>query len=340
MSEKNRNKTLKGPLRLVADLLNGRTHTRASAAKLLGVKPATAYRQMSAIVSTLAGMTWDESSSPKRLAFDRRLLSSPPGYAAAAAACFGLSLSSLFNGAHQESGMRSAFQYVLAQSRRNKVFCDIERKFTFVRRGGESALPENSGLLDDLCDAVIHSKTITMKYAHFDGAVETLEIRPYSLSIYDHQIYVIAERDKGEPYPFRFSRIRSISDQDGESFTYPSKAEYDPRQVFSDSFGIFLDPKNNVADVAIKLSSRWRIHAMSHCWHHSQRVEILPTGEVIVKMRVRTCPELTAWVLSFADDAEVVAPKSLQQEVQRRLSAAYAKIDQGQVPGSETGVSL
>jgi predicted DNA-binding transcriptional regulator YafY len=43
-------------------------------------------------------------------------------------------------------------------------------------------------------------------------------------------------------------------------------------------------------------------------------------------MRVRVCPEVIAWVLSFGAEAQVVSPPSLRQEVAKRvgeLARAY-----------------
>lgn len=312
-------------LRLVADLLKGRRHDRRTAAALLDVAEPAAFRQLTAIAKNLPGMVWDTSVSPQALAFDRTKLSNPPEFPAAVAACFGLSLAPLFDGAHQESGMRQAFEYVLGESRRRKVFQDIDRKFTFVRRGGEIALPQRSKELDDLIDDVVHSRTVKMTYRHFGGEVENVTVRPLSLCIYDHQLYLVAESDDRGRYPFRFSRIEAIDEADGEAFVYPPKAEYDAEQLFADSFGVFVNQRIAVENVVVRLAPRWATHARSHRWHLSQRVEILASGEVIVRLCVRVCPELKAWIRSFGPDAVVVEPTELREAIAADFRAAVSK---------------
>ena len=328
--EESRNESTRRPLRLAADLLSGKVHSRVSAAKLLGIGETAAYRQLGVIAEELPGMAWDDATSPRSLSFDRTKLANPPDYLAAVAACFGLSLAPLFEGAHQEGGMRRAFNYVLGQSRRRKVFRDIERKFTFLRGGGESALPERSGLLDDLVEAVLKSTTIRFQYRNFQGEVYEQVAKPLSLGVYDHQLYLLAETDKGTRRPFRFSRIELLDESYGVAFDYPGKAEYDPRQLFADSFGVFVGAGGGVEDVSVKLARKWLTHARSHRWHHSQRVEVLDSGAVMVNLRVRVCPELQAWVLGFGAEAEVMSPDHLRNDVAEQLrlgSDQYRPLD-------------
>jgi hypothetical protein len=115
-------------------------------------------------------------------------------------------------------------------------------------------------------------------------------------------------------------RIRSVDVLD-DSFAYPSRNEYDPEQVFRDSFGIFLDLP--VHDVELRLHRQWAVYAQSHRWHDSQTVEVAG-DHVRVRMRVRVCPELEAWILGFGEDAEVVAPAVLRAKIAKRAAGLSA----------------
>jgi proteasome accessory factor B len=138
--------------------------------------------------------------------------------------------------------------------------------------------------------------------------------------VHDHQLYVVGRDDRGELHPYRFSRIRSVDVLD-ETFDYPGRTEYDPEQVFRDSFGIFLDLP--VHDVMLRLHKQWTTYAQSHRWHDSQKVEVAP-DHVIVRMRVRVCPELEAWILGFGEEAEVLAPAVLRAKIAKRVTALAA----------------
>src|SRR5262249_38204595 len=160
--------------------------------------------------------------------------------------------------------------------------------FWFLRRGGEVALLDRSPLLDEVIEAVLHHRVLSLEYTRFTGASQHLRLDPLSIVVHDHQLYVVARDERGGLHPYRFARIRGAEALD-DPFEYPSRSEYNPEQVFRDSFGIFLDKP--VQDVALKLHKQWTTYAQSHRWHDSQRVEVAP-DHVVVRIRVRVCPEL------------------------------------------------
>ena len=211
--------------------------------------------------------------------------------------------------------MRRAFDYVLGQSRRRKAFKDIDCKFSFIFRGGEIALPQNSEILDELIDAVLNSRSASITYRHFDGSTEQVTLHPLSLCIYDHQLYLVGETEDGRRHPYRFSRVVKVHDVKAVEFNYPPKSHYDAEQFFGDSFGVFVDPSLPVEEICLKLNARWITFASSHRWHRTQRIEQLDTGEVLVWIRARVCPEVIAWALGFGPEAVVLEPQSLRAKV-------------------------
>jgi proteasome accessory factor B len=225
---------------------------------------------------------------------------------------------------------------IIGRTRRRAVFKDIDRKFWFLRRGGEQALLDRAPLLDEVIEAVLHHRVISIEYVRFGGDVQALRIEPLSVVVHDHQLYVIgrtrgariqgAEERRPVLHPYRFSRLRSV-DVLETTFKYPSRLEYDPEHVFRDSFGVFLD--RPVENVVLRLKTRWSTYAATHRWHESQVVHARRDG-VEVRLRVGLCPELEAWILGFGEQAEVLAPKELRERVRLRLAAAsdpYAKGD-------------
>jgi proteasome accessory factor B len=198
------------------------------------------------------------------------------------------------------------------------VFRDIDRKFWFLRRGGEVALLDRSPLLDEVIEAVLRHQVLSARYTRFDGTAEHLRLEPLSIVVHDHQLYVVARDAAGALHPYRFSRFQQVDVLD-DVFEYPARTEYDPAQVFPDSFGVFLD--RPVRDVELKLGQRWMTYAQTHRWHDSQTVRV-ERDHVVVRMRVRLCPELEAWLLGFGEDAEVVAPAELRTRIAKRVGEA------------------
>jgi predicted DNA-binding transcriptional regulator YafY len=331
-SESQRSASIDRHLLLVADLLRGVAHDRHSLAKRLGVQPAMADRLIKAAVQSLPGVSEQREGRHRRIRLRLASLTPAPTYPTAVAACFGASLWPLFQGSSYQLGIRHALAHVIGTTRRQAVFKDIDRKFWFLRRGGEAGLLERAPLLDEAIEAVLHHKVVAIEYTRFDGAVERLHVEPLSIVVHDHQLYIIGRTESGSTgrrlhkqpegaptfHPYRFSRIVSVDVLD-RAFRYPSRSEYDPERIFRDSFGVFLG--RPVANVELRLHARWSTYARTHRWHDSQVVRVR-RDHVQLELRVGLCPELEAWILGFGDQAEVVAPKELRDRVGARHARA------------------
>lgn len=282
-SESQRSSSVARHLMLAADLLRGRVHDRHSIAARLGVKPAMADRLINAALEHLPGVTAHYEGKKRTIRMDVASLAPEPSYPTAVAACFGASLWPLFEGSTYEAGIRDAASHVIGRTKRKSVFKDIDRKFWFLRRGGEVALLDRAPFLDDVLEAVLQHRAPWVEYLRFSGKVEKLRIEPLSIAVHDHQIYVVGRNHSGRLHPYRFARMRSVEVLE-ETFSYPSRAEYDPKQVFRDSFGVFLNLP--AQDVELRLHGQWAAYARTHRWHDSQVVEVIG-NEVRVRMHVR-----------------------------------------------------
>jgi predicted DNA-binding transcriptional regulator YafY len=305
-------------LRLAADLISGKELDRRSLAERLGVQPAMADRLLNAAVALLPGVTEHREGKVRKVRMARPAQPTPPpSYATALAACFGASLWPLFEGSVYRDGIRDAAREIIGRTRRSTAFKEIDRKFWFLRRGGEVALLDRAPLLDEVLEAVLRHRVLSLEYTRFSGKEERLRVHPLSVVVHDHQLYVVGRGDDGRLHPYRFARISAAEALD-ETFVYPSRAEYNPEQVFRDSFGIFLNLP--ARDVELRLDSRWAAYARAHRWHDSQVVEVMK-DHVRVRFHLRLCPELEAWVLGFGEQAEVVAPPELRERIQERALA-------------------
>ena len=147
------------------------------------------------------------------------------------AACFGSSLWPLFEGSSYKEGIRDASRQIIGRTKRRAVFRDIDRKFWFLRRGGEVALLDGSPILDEVIEAVLQHRVLSLEYTRFSGVSRRLRLEPLSVVVHDHQLYVVARHDGAELHPYRFSRIRSVEVLD-DTFEYPSRAGVRPRAGF------------------------------------------------------------------------------------------------------------
>jgi hypothetical protein len=324
MTESRRSASIARHFALCADLLSGREHDRMSLAVRLGIRPAMADRLIRAAIEHLPGVLERRDGKHRKIRMEAGMHTPAPEYPTAVAACFGASLWPLFRGSSYEAGIRNALTHVVGRTKRRLVFENIDRKFCFLRRGGEVALTERQTLLDDVIEAVLHHRAVSARYTRFTGASETLRLEPLSIAVHDHQLYVIARGPRRTLHPYRFARLESVDVLD-DVFRYPPRKAYDPEHVFRDSFGVFLDFP--VRTVEIRLGKRWEVYARTHRWHDSQAVNVT-ADRVTLKLRVRVCPELEAWILGFGADAEVVQPADLRRRLRdsaRAMARTYAR---------------
>ncbi len=320
-----RDKQRRDPSRRAFRLLNALIRepglTVAQAQEFTGVVPSRTLEIMRELVDEVDCAEF-APGSPMRA----RLVGLRHGAASheiAIAACFAASLAPLFEGTQLDIGVREGLRYVIDASPRPEKFDEIERKFFFVRGGGESALPRNGELLRRLAKAILDQRAVAITYTRFlaeePEAKETYE--PLSIAIYDHQLYVVGRRPSDHALrTLRFSRITAVRTL-SRSFDYPTENEFSPRQLFAHAFGVFLSkPDVAVETVEIRLTSKLTGYAKSHRWHSSQTVAIDDAG-VTVRIRVCVCPEVETWVLGFGEEAEVIAPASLREKIARRAEA-------------------
>lgn len=311
---------------LVSALLKGERHDRNSAAALLRVKPAAAARQLH-VLSKLPGAAWEQRGRLRVLRLDKEALREPPSLAEVISACFGASLGRLFSGTTYEPGMRRALDFVLEQSRHYARFRAIDRKFLFIRQGGESSFPEAQPQLDELLDALLNHYRVRLKYRSSRGDVRDIRVEPLSLAIYEHQLYLIGKELNGELHIYRFSRIAKVIPEKQAVFVYPDKAGYDPDQVFKNSFGIFLNKEYELATVEVRVSGYLTTFVETHRYHPSQQRIVNPDGSVQLILQVQICPEVERWILGLGDDVEVLGPPSLRAKIAARLKRAHRRYE-------------
>ena len=311
--------------KLIGALLSGRELTRAEITALLGVRVAAADRQLEAIGRHVP-LVREKRRGKLHVRVDRSKVGGSrerTPISTLIAACVGASLARLFEGTAYEQGMHDLVHYVSRDALHPERFQDSRRQFVFLVRGGEKSLPENQEVLEEVVDALQRRRGLSLKYREFKGSRRSIRIEPLSLAVYDHQLYVIGRRSGGAAHPYRFSRIEA-AEAVGGTFQYPDKDAYDPERVFADSFGIFVDAWYPVENIEVSLSHRWAPFVRSHRWHRSQE-SFVRGDRVHVRLRVRLCPEVVAWVLGFGPEVRVVNPPALRRRI-ARLARQMARV--------------
>jgi len=309
---------------IVGDLLRGERHSRRTIAAKMHRSLPTADRWIEHIADAVPRVRRERDGKTTWLVYDAR--QDVPSKTATVGACVAASLASIFEGSQHERNLKDARDYLLKL--RRVSYGDLDRKFLFAPKGGEYALPAAREELDEVIDAILESKVLEFSYRHANGTEERPRVRPLTLVIYSQQFYLLARRADESRYCYRFARMSAVNATD-ESFSYPSRIEFDPRAVFAPAFGIYISVDAPVEDVQVALTGTWASYAGTHRWHPSQQLLKREDGSAVVSLRVRHCPELETWVLSFGEHAAVLRPDGLREAVAARVRLAADAYERG-----------
>jgi predicted DNA-binding transcriptional regulator YafY len=155
-----------------------------------------------------------------------------------------------------------------------------------------------------LTRAIQHHFTVTLAHAtpQYRNAVE-YRLDPYRLQYHQGGLYLIAlDHAKEDIRTFAVERVRSAV-VTRNRFTPPPPATLDELQ--STAFQLIHGEPQLVR---IRFSPKQAPYIAEREWHHSQKIENLPDGGIILSLRVASLWEVRHWLYGWADDAQILEP--------------------------------
>lgn len=176
-----------------------------------------------------------------------------------------------------------------------------------------------------LFQTIVSKKTLKIQYKNYksDEVIEEV-IHPYYLKEYNQRWFLFALNNKYKTLStFALDRINTIEQ---------SNIEYIPNEIidfahyFDNIIGVSINPKEEVQSIQIRISKEQLPYTLSKPLHHSQElVECHDDGSAVVAIKVIPNFELMQLLLSFGDRIEVLSPKSLREEISRRIEKNIEK---------------
>ncbi|MGH7207257.1 MAG: helix-turn-helix transcriptional regulator [Nitrospiraceae bacterium] len=176
-------------------------------------------------------------------------------------------------------------------------------------------------LIEAMTAANIDTQRLEISYYSFSReALTTRRIDPYRLFYYQGGLYVVAhDHLRGEVRIFALERIRDLQ-RTGETFTVPT--DFDFEVYMRSSFGIL---RGEIVIVRIRFSRHRAKWIAERTWHESQQIQWLPEGALLLSLEVADTAEIKSWILGFGQEAEVLEPPSLREEVRAEAEALIEK---------------
>lgn len=197
----------------------------------------------------------------------------------------------------------------------------------FLERAAEAYVPLARGhkpyeeareLLEKLHEAILKRRVCRVRYRPpWADEARRYEIEPLRLLHYRGGLYVISR----VPYydsliTQAVERFESV-EETGETFEPPDHLPIEER--ISDAFGVSYEEP---MEVAVRFTKEQAPYIRERIWHPSQKLEELPDGRVVLRLRAGGFYEIRSWVLSFGAAAEVLEPEELREAVREEMRAA------------------
>jgi proteasome accessory factor B len=178
-------------------------------------------------------------------------------------------------------------------------------------------------LIDDLSRAIEDRRLTVITYQSLRATepVSHYDVQPLSLVWHHQALYLLAwSADHAAIRTFKVDRISAAEVQELQ-FTRP--ADFDPRQLLAGSFGIFESPGPKKT-IRIRFSRQASRPVSERTHHPTQRLHPQPDGALLAEFELSSFEELTSWILSWGQHAEVLEPPELREQIAGTLKQAFA----------------
>jgi len=238
-----------------------------------------------------------------------------------------LEIARRYIGTDLESPLRSAVDKI-AKAVKGPVSVEINDLRSHYTFSEFNTITVDAQLLLDLHHAILNRLHVWMRYYSANrGVMSERVVFPYHLHNFQGDWFLVAfDTFRNGFRLFLVGRIQEMK-------LLKEKFEWD--ETFSVKewigSGFQLHAGEEPAEVAIWFSANKAQFIRERKWHPSQTIEEKPDGSLILHLKTGGLVEVRNWVLQFADDAEVLQPDSLREDIVKeiqKLSARYS-IDQG-----------
>mgnify|MGYP001554135425 FL=1 len=193
---------------------------------------------------------------------------------------------------------------------------DAEQKFRIEKIGNRKI---DEKIFKNVSSALVQSKMLEILYqSRGDNKTNTRTVSPQRMTYYRSNWYLEAKCHLREQF-----RIFSI-DQIQQAKIQKQKAEKVNSEQLDkyvlSSYGIFTGKAENTAKLQFTPErARWVIDEQ---WHPEQKGQLQEDGTYILELPYSKDTELVMDILKYGADVKVLEPKSLKEEIKKRLNQA------------------
>ena len=180
-------------------------------------------------------------------------------------------------------------------------------------------IPLGQAFLGRIMEAMHQSVELKIDYLQYQREdLQTFHFQPYALKVYNHRWYLLGYlKEQNGVRTIALDRIHTL---DKLTTTFSLPAKFDAHKYFENVVGIYVDKNLPIEEVKIRAKSKQADYLRSTPLHNSQREGRSKHGE-FAEFTYRLCvtPDLISQLLAMGENIEILEPKSLREEVVKKL---------------------
>lgn len=176
---------------------------------------------------------------------------------------------------------------------------------------------ESEETIDRLLEAIVERNACTVSYTALShGETKTYQIHPLRLFEHDGGLFLFARLPSPDVIRIlAVDRIESITLL-GERFEEPGN--FDPEELLETTFDLTLgDP----VEITVQFTPEAARRVRGRKWSKDQQITEQEDGSLALYMRTSGKQDVLRWVLSFADQAKIIDPPELIEELKSLVAS-------------------
>lgn len=171
-----------------------------------------------------------------------------------------------------------------------------------------------------IAQAIARERVIKFQYTDHAGNQSTRTVSPKQLVRYKDNWYLDGWCHNKEG--LRIFSLDCITGLKFDNKKYFTPEDYIIKEIYGTSYGIFSGIPT--ATAKIKLSGNAARYALREVWHPAQKTIKMKNGDILLEIPFNKTAELIGSILFWADEAQVLSPVSLRNEIASRIKKMHS----------------
>lgn len=178
-------------------------------------------------------------------------------------------------------------------------------------------IPHGAEYLQTVIEAMQQNKVLEIDYQPFSGGHNIYHLAPYAMKVYHRRWYVIGRMS--ESGGIRNIALDRLVDMQMTNVSFKLPKSFNAEKHYANSVGIYVNENLKPQTVRIRVYGQAVEYVRSLPLHKSQEEVLTKNGECSeFKYKLCLTPELTTQLLAMGENAEVIEPQELRDQLRNR----------------------